>query len=372
MRTILICTVGTSLINNLRRLDPQDPIHQALDRQDWQDIATRLLEKPNSDRLCGAEINSITSIVKEALLSQFDRLIFLVSDTDDGRNTGAILQAYYAHASNPVQFDQVPKPTVLEKLNHHALEDFQRIGLKNLVREISSVARDYSEDAIAINATGGYKAQISFAGMIGQALNIPVYYLFEGFERVIQLPPQPVSLNLTLWLENYDLFTTLDEASELPKAELDWKLLEVLEALVEEVEVEGVTYIALSAMGELFHRRCQFQFHRQEQAVLAQLPQADQDPATKNIHIAGDHHGNDKLKALAQRLVRSPYVESIPHSREHHPRQRNCVEKVYGDGRIDFVLTQEDKGYGLCIQTTGRNEMETACIAEHLARKYYS
>ena len=58
-------------------------------------------------------------------------------------------------------------------------------------------------NTIAINATGGYKAQISFAGMIGQALGIPVYYLFEKFSKVIKLPPQPVALDLSLWLENY-------------------------------------------------------------------------------------------------------------------------------------------------------------------------
>ncbi|MEA2059529.1 MAG: hypothetical protein U9P10_03190 [Thermodesulfobacteriota bacterium] len=70
------------------------------------------------------------------------------------------------------------------------------------MRIIGEIVRAYGSEQILINATGGYKAQISFAGMIGQALDIPVCYMFERFAEVIELPPQPVSLDLGFWIEN--------------------------------------------------------------------------------------------------------------------------------------------------------------------------
>ncbi|RDE23748.1 hypothetical protein DV713_15980 [Parageobacillus thermoglucosidasius] len=65
------------------------------------------------------------------------------------------------------------------------------------------------EEECVINATGGYKAQISFAGLIGQVLKIPVYYLFEGFASVISLPEMPVFFDYKIWLKRFQLFRDL-------------------------------------------------------------------------------------------------------------------------------------------------------------------
>ncbi|MFY7806617.1 MAG: hypothetical protein ACOVQ7_24660 [Limnoraphis robusta] len=79
MKNTLICTVGTSLLNNLKR--SEESILSAVMAKNWHQVALLLLEKANTDRLCGAEINSITSICQKRLLAQYLRLIFLVSDT---------------------------------------------------------------------------------------------------------------------------------------------------------------------------------------------------------------------------------------------------------------------------------------------------
>ncbi len=84
MHNNLICTVGTSLLLNLRGLPTEQhyetwlgrqperdrpslhwaliqAIKAAFDRQDWQQVAIHLVELPGSARLGGAEINSIRS-----------------------------------------------------------------------------------------------------------------------------------------------------------------------------------------------------------------------------------------------------------------------------------------------------------------------
>jgi putative CRISPR-associated protein (TIGR02619 family) len=376
MKNTLICTVGTSLLNNLKR--SEESILSAVMAKNWHQVALLLLEKENTDRLCGAEINSITSISQKRLLAQYLRLIFLVSDTEDGRNTGALLKFYYENRQNPLQFKQV-EVKVLKGLRDDDVYAFKTQGLKNLVREISSEVNKWSSEAIAINATGGYKAQISFAGMIGQALEIPVYYLFEKFSEVIELPPQPIALDLAFWLNHYVLFETL-EAQEIIEKSLVAEDLNnpyfntLIESTNEDLDQtqsssDQLEYICLSAMGILFNERSRLQFAKQSSAILSQIPQDDTPPNQKVIKLRDDH-GKDILQVFSEKICRSSYVKSVINSLPFNPKQINPIRRTYPDGKVEWVLTWTDAGLGICIQTTGRNLAETNSIAIHIKEKF--
>jgi putative CRISPR-associated protein (TIGR02619 family) len=369
MRNTLICTVGTSLLNNLKS-SQEEAVKQAFEAKNWQQVALILLQRSNSDRLCGAEINSITSICDKGLLENRKKLIFLVSDTEDGKKTGDVLKLYYKNSSNTLKFEDEPEVRLLEGLRDDNVKAFKQLGLKNLVREISTEVRNFSPEAIAINATGGYKAQISFAGMIGQALEIPVYYLFEKFSEVIELPPQPVSLDLAFWLNNYLLFEQLETEQTLEKSEVEVEIEnEYIQALLDEEQIDGVTYVTLSAMGVLFNERCRLQFAKQETTTLSLIPKDETDPDRKTINLRDDH-GKDILQAFAEKIRQSPYVKRIINSLPFNPKRTNPIRRTYPDGIIEFVLIRTDRGLGLCIQTTGRNLAETNSIALHLAKEY--
>ena len=101
-KSTLICTVGTSLLGNLSRSEGE--FKQYLKAENWQKLIGLLVEQNNSDRICGAEINSITSICNQQLIEYKHNLIFLVSDTDEGKKTGQLLQQYYEHSKNPIKF----------------------------------------------------------------------------------------------------------------------------------------------------------------------------------------------------------------------------------------------------------------------------
>ncbi|CDM96273.1 putative CRISPR-associated protein [Limnospira indica] len=364
MRNTLICTVGTSLLNNLKRSDDA-AIQGAFNAQNWKQLSLLLLERRNTDRLCGAEINSIASICDKGFLADRNRLIFLVSDTDDGRAMGNLLKLYFDYTRNPLNFQQV-EYRVLTGLRDDSVQDFRQKGLKNLVKEISTEVRTFSPEAIAINATGGYKAQISFAGMIGQALGIPVYYLFEKFSEVIELPPQPVALDLAFWLNNYLLFEYLEteQTAEVSLVESDIDD-PYLSSLIDRED----DLISLSAMGVLFNERSRLQFAKQETAILALIPQDDTKPEAKNISLRDDH-GKDVLMAFSQKVCRSPYVKKIVNSLPFNPHQKTPIRRTYPNGIVEFVLTWTDAGYGICIQTTGRNLAETNTIAIHLQQEF--
>lgn len=367
MRNTLICTVGTSLLNNLK-FSSEESIQKAFQKNNLNQLALLLLNKENTERICGAEINSITRICKQDFLDEKLGLIFLVSDTDDGRKIGKLLKLYYENSTNPIGFRKVDV-RVLEGLRDDDVKAFKQQGLKNLVKEISTEVRKFSPEAIAINATGGYKAQISFAGMIGQALEIPVYYLFEKFSEIIELPPQPIALDLAFWLKNYRLFDLLETEQYVNKSEIDADLNnEYIKTIIEEKDDDPIVY--LSAMGVLFHERSRLQFAKQKTTLLSLIPQDSTDPKKKAIKLSDDHHGNNVLKKFSEKVRRDPYVVKIVNSLAYSSYQNNSIKSTEANGLVYFVLTNTDRGLGICIQTTGRNLEETNTIAIHLAEKY--
>lgn len=367
MRNTLICTVGTSLFNNLKRAEGE--IHQAFSQQNWKQVALLLNQLENIDRACGAEINSIARICQKNLLSHYLKLVFLVSDTEDGKHTGQLLKLYHENHKNPIQFETV-EVKVLTGLRDDNIKAFRQEGLKNLVREISTQVQHSSPEYIAINATGGYKAQISFAGMIGQALGIPVYYLFERFSEVIELPPQPIALDLGFWIDHYVVFEQLEAEETLVKSKLAHDFNSTyFNTLIDEEIIEQIPVISLSATGMLFHARSRLQFRKKQTAILNLIPEDQTLPENKQISLREDH-GKDKLIAFSQKLVQSPYITKVINSLPFNPHQNNPIRRTYPDGKIEFVLTWTDPGLGICLQTTGRNLAETNTIAIYLAEKF--
>jgi len=129
-----------------------------------QGLAIALPNFSPDSRICGAEINSVWSIVKDGLIQDRKHLIFLVSDTDEGRFTGDVLSKYYKSSKNPARFEEV-ETRVVEGLTANDVNRFRNEGLRNLVRRISEVVRKVGDSSrVLINATGGYKAQISLRG----------------------------------------------------------------------------------------------------------------------------------------------------------------------------------------------------------------
>lgn len=201
-RNTLICTVGTSLFEgNLSRLSSTTPnaptnwaaIRKAYDEKNWQALASEMLRISPTERLCGAEINTIEEAKRKNWLS-LENLIFLVSDTPNGRNTGEFLRLYFEQRSD-LKLRNL-EYQVVDNLQDERPTDFKVYGLRNLVRKVGEyIQRFGGADYIAIDATGGYKAQIAIAVIVGQALNIPVFYKHERFSEIIDFPPLPISFD---------------------------------------------------------------------------------------------------------------------------------------------------------------------------------
>ncbi|MGA2705484.1 MAG: putative CRISPR-associated protein [Isosphaeraceae bacterium] len=303
----VICTVGTSLFRpNLAglRADDPEPNRQALARAyaagDWEAVAAGLGTHGPTDRLCGAEINSLASLVAKGYAAADANLVFCHSDTADGQAIGRILEVYFRRAGH----SSVQARTITDLQDRDA-RLFRTRGLRNLAKEVCKVIRDYGAASCAINATGGYKAQIAVAVLMGQSLGVPVYYKHELFDEIISFPPMPVALDFEAWMRLSGLLFALQAALQPADLVEDYPGdAETLESLVDRETVDGVDYLELSPTGQIFHETFRERFRTTRDQVLPPaVPTGQKKPP--HVEDSGHMHAVRGLKAFLEAVTAS-------------------------------------------------------------------
>ncbi len=298
----LISTLGTSLFRpNLQGLPSPEHYENWLSRQpqkdqkyltlelvtnlktafnneNWDDVAQLLATIPATIRLCGAEINSITDLIQREYCAENSLLVFCYSATEQGENIANILQHYYEAEGHK---------TELYKIEHLQDKDpklFRTKGLRNLTKIISKVVRERNASYCAINATGGYKAQIAIGVLMGQSLEVPVYYKHEFFSEIIAFPPMPIALDFSIWLEKSGLLTALDRGEIVLYSEIENDWDERLEALVERIDSNDNDdiYLELSPTGQIFHETFKGRFESFRDEILPPSVPQKQQPRLPN------------------------------------------------------------------------------------------
>ncbi|WP_071515279.1 putative CRISPR-associated protein [Geitlerinema sp. PCC 9228] len=329
----LICTLGTSLFKpNLYNLPGKDRYNEWIHRQpesdrqflnadliedlkenlkqeNWQNIAFTLNRIPGSVRLCGAEINSITDLIERGYCTPDCTLVFCHSDTTEGWRIAKILENYYQLKGHHVQ--QLQR---IQGLQDENPKIFRTKGLRELSKHVCRIIKETgSSNFCAINATGGYKAQIAIAVLMGQALEVPVYYKHEKFSEIIGFPPMPISLDFNLWLEKSGLLGQLNRkeiiAWDQYEIEEDWN--EKMESLVERVENDGKTdCLELSPTGQIFYETFKGRFSSQRDEILPpKLPKSQKYKPKLSHHNWGN--AREKILKFLQKITdECAYVRS--------------------------------------------------------------
>ncbi|MCL6501280.1 MAG: putative CRISPR-associated protein [Pirellulales bacterium] len=352
----LLCTVGTSLfVPGLEVLKSQaaagklesrfEPLVHAYQQQNWQATALALRKFDPHERICGAEINSIASIIDKGYVAPDARLHFLHSATEQGRRIADVLSAYYLRGGHAdVQTVEVGD------LQDEDPKRFRTKGLRQLVREVCRVIRNYSPASCAINATGGYKAQIAIAVLMGQAVGVPVYYKHERFNEVISFPPLPVALDFEVWMKASGLlFGLAQERDAIAASEYaeDWD--ERYESLVERVDIDGEEYLELSPAGQIFHETFRERFRAGAEAALPP-PAAPQCKRPPHIEAAGWPGKHPEIEALLEKLTaempqvvwcRGYYYNPDLPERSRFRLRGEQIEGVYSNGGYTFKFFVE-------------------------------
>jgi putative CRISPR-associated protein (TIGR02619 family) len=398
--SILICTVGTSLFkpnlaglpkpegysawaDNARKQGENEPpsleavnaLCEAYADKDIKAIADALLQLSPNSRICGAEMNSIASMIDKGYVPGDCGLFFLHSDTDDGRNIAAILKRYYlGNKHAPVETVEIPD------LQDQDPKRFRTKGLRNLARKLCAVIRERSVSACAINATGGYKAQIAIAVLLGQAIGVPVYYKHEQFSEIIAFPPMPVALDFEVWMKASGVLFELarDMNDFLPADQFadEWQdpdLAERLEALVEREDLYGVPHLALSPTGQIFHDTFRERFRTNRDQVLPPPVPLGQkkEPILKSDEGHMLAHQDEIKRFLIKVTQQVPQVAlcvtnyfnpDLP-ERARFRSKRESIEGIYSNGSFTVKFRVETSA-----TTPGQQAAVVAALNEWLNR----
>lgn len=229
---LVISTVGTSLISNLGNEKQKNIDLSELVKNIWTAGEVK----------ASAETNALSRILQEG-----DQLLFLCSDTTEGRLASEALTEFYEGMKYKVSY------RVISELNY-LHDDFMSRGLKSLVNILIGeiqLARHKGLEPI-ISATGGFKAEIAYATLVGLIFQVPVYYIHEIFQDIICMPPAPIDWDISLLAENEEFFAWIDkEFRRTEKVERRLKgLPERIKLLLEE-DADG--YTTLSAAGRVYY-----------------------------------------------------------------------------------------------------------------------
>ena len=320
-------------------------------------------------RLCGAEVNSIASLVKHHYTPGDAAIFFFHSDTDEGRDiAGVLVRLFRDKGHDPVE--AVPVPDLQDK----DPKRFRTKGLRNLARLLCAKVRERSPGACAINATGGYKAQIAIAVLLGQALGIPVYYMHERFSEIIAFPPMPVSLDFEMWMRFSGRLNDL-EKDFVPRSTIEedgWD--ERFESLVEvDRDTAGQEVLSISATGQIFHDTFRERFRTDRDRVLP--PPAE--PGRKLAPVLHDHAVVNLLRDELGRYL-TAITEEVPQvvrcitnwcspalPEKTRFRERGSeIEGVYSDGKRTVKFKVETTA-----NTAGQSAAVVAALNDWLEKR---
>lgn len=371
-RHTLVCTVGTSLLEtNLSRLPqvPFDPPPQwqalkaAFEASQWRQLAQELLQIDPTHRVCGAEINTIEETVRRGRIP-LQHLVLLVSDTERGRQTGEVLKHYFRGRRDlklqTVEYD------VVESLQDADPKRFRVHGLRNLVRRIGYWVQRFGREHVAIDATGGYKAQIAVAVIIGQAMDLPVFYKHERFSEIIDFPPLPIAFDWDVLAQHADALTLFEQGKAFSGEEIG-EVSERLRVLLTEVEVDGQTLYELSPLGQVYVETFRVRYPR----APSLKPAENREPPR-----LGDHHYPAGLEQFMTRLWQENLwvtrVYTLDYSGQASIRGIGFRVQEQEGTRLLVATYRDHTGFGarFAVRLSSETPEDLAWAAEYLNRRY--
>ncbi len=262
----IITTVGTSIFTNYQK-DNTDLNCRIEDLKlklyeewgDWEgDIESMrkmLLPWLNRNSKSSAEIKSILK-----LKEQYGEIkVYLIAtDTILSPLAAEIIKEFLEQKNIETVFDR--SKDIISGLQVEDKGEFIKVGLSNLIERLKNLmggSPDSYKDTLIFNITGGYKAIIPYMTIMGQIYEIPICYIFEETDELIEIPQAPMDFDFSIIDDNYNAFRFLKKQSPISYKEfLNDPGKEVLEKLKEKNLIESDSgNMKLTPLGILLVKR---------------------------------------------------------------------------------------------------------------------
>jgi putative CRISPR-associated protein (TIGR02619 family) len=342
MRTILT-TVGTSLLTNAQnpwKWKFNQPLPDREEIENWLSQA-----EANDDR------NNPRSVVNiSAELHTWYRLGLMNSD----RESSVIVVLIHSDTDESGccadQLVHVAERFGMQassrKVKHLCYEDgtkFNR-GLRELARVIGEeIKKGQKAGSVELAATGGFKAEVAVANLVGALCDTPVHYIYHEFSSIVTIAPIPVALRAE-WINQgfgnalLNLFATADELVPWNQVE---NLIKSDERLIHLVDIDqDCELVALSLMGEIAARL--------RQNPPQSWPPTIEMPPREKIHLDNAaHHRPHGWERIINKIANSGYVSFIRYEgqaaggvfREAADNDSDLIHRIEGDYPMSIRIT---------------------------------
>lgn len=250
---IYLCTTGTSAAklwkssdNNSSRFDQSvvtalGGVKQAADvlLKTFQQYS--MADDEHLHQKLSAEIHSLARMS----LSSNDEIVLFASETLDGQACAYAVEAYLELNGYQVKVE------VITGLQTTDARRFSRIGVVEFIKKATQYIDASGAESCILNPTGGFKALVPYAVLLGMIRRVSCRYIFEFSSELIELPPLPVDFAHSNLQAIKQVLETIERESSMSKDRFDgllnWEQRQTFRVLFEQEENE----ITLSAIGVL-------------------------------------------------------------------------------------------------------------------------
>lgn len=283
------------------------------------------------------------------------QLVLIHSDTTDGRFCAERLVAAALAKGMKARRRQV------DGLDYSDGQKFNR-GLRQLARVIGEeIKRGRAAGIVELAATGGFKAEIAIANLVGAISETPVHYIYQEFSSVVTIEPIPVALHAE-WITSgagQKLLQASENADDVIPTSRIASLFKQDERLLTLLDVDGDD-AALSLLGELARRLLQAPCENWP-------PPSDIPPSDKIRLTAVPHNRPTGWEQILETLAACRYVTSIRYEgaaaggflREAPDNESDVIHQIQGTPPLTLRIstTATTSGQRRLVQQLLRKEL---------------
>lgn len=210
--TIFICTAGTSIAGG--------PMHPNESADNYRSRIESRLQKIRKEYPDGflTRASAETHAIVRANAGAQDEIVFLVSETEDGRICGGRLVTLIEG-----NLGCRAKLVEIKGLQVRDSNAFRRLGINALFDAIDELIKDHALNDIRLHATGGYKGVIPYMVLYGMFRSIPVSYMYEFSETLLNLPAFPIEFDWERLMPAQEVILTIAHEGAIDEAK--WRQL---------------------------------------------------------------------------------------------------------------------------------------------------